>query len=163
MMESVDPETGEFYTEIRPELRICGHCCEVMRGYASLGDTWLCHPDDGLDCYTAVTLHKHGMRCTICFPNLAYSSTWAEVKARLLEKFPDRSLDFDCENCGTNLNIAANTIYGTCRAGRCSTFLCRDCGNEWGAAGSVNCACQRRDPKLSKIRKLWRGKRKGKR
>lgn len=79
-MESVDPETGELY--IRPELRICGHCCQQMRGYADLGGTWLCHTDEN-SCYNAVTLHHHEMRCTICDPLLENTRTWAETRARM--------------------------------------------------------------------------------
>ena len=82
MMECVDPESGEVYLP-RPELRICGHCCQVMQGFASAQGHWLCHPDEGMDCYSAVTLHGHAMRCTICCPGLAYSSTWDEVKAEM--------------------------------------------------------------------------------
>lgn len=50
----------------RPELRICGHCRLQMKGYASMGDTWLCHPDEGLDCYRLVTVYKHAMPCFQC-------------------------------------------------------------------------------------------------
>lgn len=124
MMESVDPETGEFYGEIRPEQRVCGHCCEVMRGYASLGDTWLCHPDDGLDCYSAVTLHKHPMRCTICDPSLEYATTWAEVRAEFTKDWtPQDWARFDAE--------------------------------------VADPGCTRR--RLSRIRRLWRRKGKGRR
>ena len=89
MMECVDPESGEVYPP-RPELRICGHCCQVMRGFASWGKTWLCHPDEGMDCYRAVTVKKHAMRCTVCDPHLAYSSTWDEVKARLARDWTEK-------------------------------------------------------------------------
>lgn len=101
MMESVDPETGQFYDasaednlhQSRSELRICGHCCQVMQGYASLGDTWLCHPDGGLDCYSAVTLHKHPMRCTVCNPSLEYSTPWAAVRAEMMRDWTPEQLD----------------------------------------------------------------------
>lgn len=163
-MESVDPETGEFYDssaednlhQSRPELRICGHCCLVMQGYASLGDTWLCHPDEGLDCYSAVTLHQHPMRCTVCDPSLRYGSTWDEVKARMIAEDPDRDWTHRCENCGTNLSIPANTTEGRCRAGACVTFLCRDCGVEWASAGPVGCECQGRSKRLVRIRSMYR-------
>jgi hypothetical protein len=45
------------------ETRICGHCQRPMRGYASAGTDWLCHPDDGIDCYRLVTLYGHSTPC----------------------------------------------------------------------------------------------------
>ncbi len=41
----------------------CGHCGGPQRGYAALGDTPLCHPDGGLDCYRLVTVYGHGAPC----------------------------------------------------------------------------------------------------
>lgn len=46
--------------------RTCGHCGERMRGYASFRNKWLCHPDDGLDCYRLVTVYGHPMPCFPC-------------------------------------------------------------------------------------------------
>jgi transcriptional regulator with XRE-family HTH domain len=42
---------------------VCGHCGGSLRGYASLGDVKLCHPDDGMDCYRLVTVYGHGAPC----------------------------------------------------------------------------------------------------
>jgi hypothetical protein len=43
--------------------RICGLCGNPIRGLASVtvGEqvVWLCHPDDGPDCYTLWTLYGH--------------------------------------------------------------------------------------------------------
>lgn len=75
--------------ETRPELRICAHCCRVMRGYGRWGHMWLCNTDDK-DCYKAVTLYNHGTRCTICDPRLDSVSTWDEVKAHLARNWTDR-------------------------------------------------------------------------
>ncbi|TDC34205.1 hypothetical protein E1211_17815 [Micromonospora sp. 15K316] len=65
----VVPQPGDPHA--RPDTdadteRICGHCRTPMRGYARLGDIWLCHPDDGLDCYRMVTLYGHGAPCFPC-------------------------------------------------------------------------------------------------
>lgn len=46
--------------------RICAHCGGPMRGYASAGDAWLCHPDSGIDCYHLVTLYGHPAPCAAC-------------------------------------------------------------------------------------------------
>jgi hypothetical protein len=43
--------------------RICGHCQRPIRGMGSVGGTFLCHPDDGMDCYRLVTLYGHPMPC----------------------------------------------------------------------------------------------------
>jgi hypothetical protein len=45
---------------------VCAHCGGPLRGYAALGDTKLCHPDDGLDCYRLVTLYRHPVPCGPC-------------------------------------------------------------------------------------------------
>lgn len=126
MTEAIDPETSEVmltFQQQRPELRICGHCCEVMQGYASLGDTWLCHTDDK-SCYNAVTLHKHPMRCTMCDPMLRYTVTWHETRAKIAKDWTAR---------------------------------------QWAAydAEVTDPGCNQR--RLSRIRKLWRRKGKGKR
>jgi hypothetical protein len=48
----------------------CGHCLGPMRGHAAIsdasGETWLCHPDQGLDCYRLVTLYGHPTPCATC-------------------------------------------------------------------------------------------------
>jgi hypothetical protein len=44
---------------------ICGHCGGPLRGYATLGNIKLCHPDEGMDCYRLVTLYGHGAPCVI--------------------------------------------------------------------------------------------------
>lgn len=43
--------------------RTCAHCLHDMRGFASVGDDYLCHPDVGLDCYRLVTVHGHELPC----------------------------------------------------------------------------------------------------
>lgn len=40
-------------------MKICAHCVDEMRGYAMAGDRWLCHPDEGQDCYRLVTVWGH--------------------------------------------------------------------------------------------------------
>jgi hypothetical protein len=46
--------------EFDPNLfKICGHCGESMKGYASAAKEWLCHPDEGMDCYRLVTVYNH--------------------------------------------------------------------------------------------------------
>lgn len=144
----------------RPELRICGHCCKVMRGYASLGDTWLCHTDEK-SCYNAVTLHKHPMRCTVCDPTLAASVTWDEVQADMLTRAQGGSdYAYWCEtkDCMTLLSDPANTVDGRCRAGNCVTLLCRGCRIEFGSFGPAGCPCQSRDPRINTIRAMYRAK-----
>lgn len=52
--------------------RFCAHCGNRMRGVASKtvrGRTyWLCHPDEGMDCYRLVTLYHHELNtaCAKC-------------------------------------------------------------------------------------------------
>ncbi len=52
----------------RPDLHhaICAHCLSPQLGYAAVGDAMLCHPDEGLDCYVAVTVKGHAMPCDDC-------------------------------------------------------------------------------------------------
>lgn len=38
--------------------RICAYCHQPMQGVASAGNEWLCHPNDGLDYYRLVTIHR---------------------------------------------------------------------------------------------------------
>ena len=59
-MTDLVPQPGD------PLARLCGHCRQPMRGYAQLGDIWLCHPDEGLDCYRLVTLYGHPVPCFPC-------------------------------------------------------------------------------------------------
>jgi hypothetical protein len=50
----------------------CGHCGRVMGdyagGYAAVGDTKLCHPNEPgrPDCYRLVTAHGHKLNCKPC-------------------------------------------------------------------------------------------------
>lgn len=47
-------------------LRLCAHCAQPMRGYATVGPQYLCHPDDGIDCYKMVTVYRHPTPCAAC-------------------------------------------------------------------------------------------------
>lgn len=57
--------------KVHPD-RICAHCAQPMRGMASLtrdGEHhWLCHPDEGMDCYHLVTVWRHEptTKCARC-------------------------------------------------------------------------------------------------
>lgn len=44
----------------------CKHCGGRQRGYATVGDAKVCHPDDGMDCYRLVTVYGHQMPCETC-------------------------------------------------------------------------------------------------
>lgn len=44
----------------------CAHCHGTLRGYGSINDDLLCHPDDGLDCYRLVTVYHHTRPCRTC-------------------------------------------------------------------------------------------------
>lgn len=63
-------------SEKRSELRLratapkpsCGHCGRVQDGYAAVGNTPLCHPDEGMDCFKLVTLYGHATPCDTCTP-----------------------------------------------------------------------------------------------
>lgn len=68
-----------------PESRICGHCQRPMRGMASAGSTWLCHPDDGMDCYRLVTLYGHRVPCERLDADRAYFEAVDELVATLNE------------------------------------------------------------------------------
>ena len=45
---------------------VCGHCGPPARGGAGVGDTPLCHPDGGMDCYRLVTVYRHPTPCFGC-------------------------------------------------------------------------------------------------
>lgn len=46
--------------EANPDLfKICGHCGKPVKGHASAAKEWLCHPDEGVDCYRLVTVYDH--------------------------------------------------------------------------------------------------------
>lgn len=38
--------------------KICGHCGGLLLGWAMMNDTYLCHPDVGMDCYRLVTVYR---------------------------------------------------------------------------------------------------------
>ena len=129
-------------------VRICGHCREEMRGFASAGDTWLCHPDEGLDCYRLVTVYKHAMPCFPC-ASVHYDEG--------VEDEEDLSLPpYYCEDCGHPLAGPGTSTYGVCRAGNCTTVLCGGCGKQWASFGPVGCDCQSRDPRLKSLRAMYR-------
>ncbi len=44
----------------------CAHCAHPARGYSTVQDSVLCHPDYGLDCYQLVTVYLHPMPCRQC-------------------------------------------------------------------------------------------------
>lgn len=56
-----EARTGE-----RMITRVCAHCQGAMRGFSSVNDDWLCHPDEGPDCYRLVTVYHHPMPCLQC-------------------------------------------------------------------------------------------------
>jgi hypothetical protein len=70
------------------ETRICGHCQRPMRGHASTGGVWLCHPDDGMDCYTLVTLYGHGAPCGMLTSDRLYFDALDEFIAGVSEDRP---------------------------------------------------------------------------
>ncbi len=52
---------------------LCAHCGRddvgtAEGGYAAVRGQWLCHPNESgrPDCYTLVTVYKHGMPCPAC-------------------------------------------------------------------------------------------------
>lgn len=62
-----------------------------------------------------------------------------------------------CERCGAPLGYGHDT-YGTCRAGYCAVVRCKQCGDEWASVGPVGCPCQSRDPRLRRIRAMYRAR-----
>jgi dCTP deaminase len=66
------PGLGSHYqnqdgpTASRGHVLICAHCGREIRGLAAVNDNYLCHPDDGMDCYRLVTVYNHAMPCTSC-------------------------------------------------------------------------------------------------
>jgi len=61
--------------------RTCGHCRQPMRGYASHNNIWLCHPDEGLDCYRLVTVFAHPVPCFQC------ASTLNDEEVEMLDRY----------------------------------------------------------------------------
>lgn len=85
---------------------------------------------------------------------------WDETKARMTEQFiaegREDLLVHRCEKCRTDLSDSDSSTHGTCRAGNCTTVLCGACGYEWASFGPVGCECQSRDPRLRKVRAMYR-------
>ena len=44
----------------------CAHCEKPQRGRASYNMEPLCHPNEGMDCYTLVSREHHEMPCYPC-------------------------------------------------------------------------------------------------
>lgn len=85
--------------------------------------------------------------------------TWTEVKARILEELDLPELPpYHCEKCGVAVSPETDT-YKDCRAGNCQIVCCGHCGHEWASFGPVGCPCQSRDPKLRRIRAMYRARR----
>lgn len=63
----------------------CGHCLGPLRGYGASGDTKLCHPDDGLDCYALVTLSGHQTPCKTLDADRRYCEAVDDFFAEILD------------------------------------------------------------------------------
>ncbi len=98
---------------------ICGHCSRPMRGSASLNDTALCHPDDGMDCYRLVTIYKHEMPCMriSCLhipggaerPILVAGLMRCCIHTICTTTTPSRAGDtLDCEHCPNRMIVGGN-------------------------------------------------------
>lgn len=75
----------------------CVHCGGPQRGYGAItpadGDPIkLCHPVDGLDCYTLVTVHGHPAPCATCMTRGGQGDFEPERKA-------DQPVDCQCLYC----------------------------------------------------------------
>ena len=57
-----------------------------------MDEAWLCHPDDGLDCYRMVTLYHHATPCGQCLIYVANAIILREVAAQMRELNPDWEL-----------------------------------------------------------------------
>jgi len=76
-------------TDARPD---CAHCGRPTRGFASMDEAWLCHPDDGLDCYRLVTVYHHTTPCGLCLIYVANAIVLRETASQLRELNPDWEL-----------------------------------------------------------------------
>lgn len=63
-----------------------------------------------------------------------------------------------CDKCG-HLVTGDGSSQANCRIGDCIELRCANCGHKWGGWGPVGCPCQRRDPLITRIRRLYRGRR----
>lgn len=63
-----------------------------------------------------------------------------------------------CEKCG-NPVAGDGSIDTPCRENNCMEIRCRQCGFHWAGFGPVGCHCQNRDPKIRRIRQLYRSRR----
>lgn len=63
-----------------------------------------------------------------------------------------------CERCG-NPVAGAGSAERNCHAGHCVELRCAQCDFHWAGWGPVRCPCQRRDPKIRRIRQLYRARR----
>jgi hypothetical protein len=65
--------------------RLCGHCSQPQRGFASVtyagAPMPLCHPDDGPDCYRLVTVYHHPTPCD-CSDHAAAMAMYQKNMAR---------------------------------------------------------------------------------
>lgn len=64
---------------------------------------------------------------------------------------------YHCEKCGALITGQA-TGDKPCRASNCVIFYCAWCGHEYGGFGPVGCPCQSRDPKIRRLRQMYRAR-----
>lgn len=62
-----------------------------------------------------------------------------------------------CEKCGNPVG-GAGSVERPCRAGNCWEICCAKCGFHWAGFGPVGCPCQSRDPKIRRIRQMYRAR-----
>lgn len=70
---------------------------------------------------------------------------------------PDIMALLKCRRCG-HYTAGAGSFEIECRVGNCIEMCCVKCGETWGGWGPVDCPCQGRDPKIRRIRQLYRAR-----
>jgi len=66
---------------------------------------------------------------------------------------------YHCDKCHTLITgWTYATVVKSCRADNCAIFCCARCGYEYGSAGPVGCPCQSRDPKIRRLREMYRAR-----
>lgn len=66
---------------------------------------------------------------------------------------------YHCEKC-QGIITGETTGEKRCRADNCVIVYCAWCDHEYGSFGPVGCPCQDRDPKIRRIRVLYRRRKK---
>lgn len=70
---------------------------------------------------------------------------------------PDITALLRCRGCGHS-TAGDGSVEELCWVGNCSELRCAKCDTHWGGWGPVGCPCQRRHPRIRRIRQMYRAR-----